>query len=187
MRRTVISISVIFTVIASIMSKTNAGFAFGECPSPQVLTSLDLNRYQGLWYNIQADYGILFQPPFMGCVTGRYTPISGNTINVYNHAYPWPWAFMANWTSVEGKGICYPERGNCRVDFNKEPSVDDPPNYIIIDTDYDNYSVTYLCNSRFWGLIRQEYLYVLSRTPTMTSSLYDQVYKLIDERLPNYG
>ena len=122
----------------------------------------------------------------MGCVTGRYTPTTGNNIDVYNHAYPWPWSFMSNWTSVEGKGICFPDQGNCVVNFQRDPTVNDAPNYLIVDTDYDNYSVTYLCNKRF-GFLKHEYLYVLSRTPSMPSAIYDQVYKLIDEKIPGYG
>ena len=56
-----------------------------------------------------------------------------------------------------------------KFDFEGElPSPSDEPNYIILETDYDNYSIFYRCDELFWGWASFDYLWILSRTPTMS-------------------
>ena len=90
-----------------------------------------------------------------------------------NFGYYWPWAFSSGLTSIEGKAMCFADEGKCRVEFFKEPAADATRNYLVIGTDYTNYSIVYNCRQYMWGLIRWDYLWILSRSPRMTSELYD--------------
>lgn len=42
--------------------------------------------------------------------------------------------------------------------------------YNVIDTDYDNYTFIYSCFSAGWGLIQQEYYWILTREPLSADS-----------------
>ena len=55
-----VAIKLILTVMAVNLESVKAGFGFGDCPDVQFIKTLDINRYQGLWYNVQSDYGTLF-------------------------------------------------------------------------------------------------------------------------------
>ena len=46
----------------------------------------------------------------------------------------------------------------------------DEPNYTVMETDYDNYTIVYSCDELFGGWASFDYLWILSRTPTMTNA-----------------
>mmetsp|Transcript_17068 Transcript_17068/g.12134 ORF Transcript_17068/g.12134 Transcript_17068/m.12134 type:complete len:83 (+) Transcript_17068:359-607(+) len=56
------------------------------------------------------------------------------------------------------------------------------PNYTVIDTDYDNYSLVYTCN---WFL-QKEVLYILSRNPTPSDEEYEFYVDLAASALPKF-
>ena len=176
-------------VLASLMmlseSPVNAGYGFGKCPSPAE-NSVDINRYLGRWYSITADWTIPFQGPWIGCVNANYALNDDGSVKVFNYAYVWPWSFTAGLTSIEGAAQCFPTEGKCNVAFFSDPSVDGKRNYQIIDTDYDNYSIVYNCDEYLGGLIYNNYFWILSRTPTMSSQEYDARYATISEAVPSY-
>ena len=70
--------------------------------------------------------------------------------------------------------------GSCYVSFFGTPYPANP-NYNIISTDYDNYSIVYSCNSD------KAYLWFLTRTPTISQDEYDAMYAIAYEALPNFN
>ena len=58
---------------------------------------------------------------------------------------------------------------------------DTEPNYRIIDTDYDNYSIIYSCHED-----DMQYLWFMSRQPTLSDELYEQMMATAKAALPNY-
>ena len=53
------------------------------------------------------------------------------------------------------------------------------PNYFILDTDYDSYSLVYGCEDI-------QYFWILSRTPTMEQDMINKLNAYAMEKLPNY-
>ena len=54
-------------------------------------------------------------------------------------------------------------------------------NYQVIDTDYENYSIIYACAED-----DMQYLWMLSREPTLSDDLSKQMMATAMEALPNY-
>jgi lipocalin len=48
-------------------------------------------------------------------------------------------------------------------------------NYIVLDTDYTNYSLVYSCSTRFYGLIKTEVAWILSRSRTLNQTIIDKL------------
>ena len=70
--------------------------------------------------------------------------------------------------------------GDCFVTFFSQPFASEP-NYSVIDTDYENYSIVYNCDEN-----DMQYLWFLSRESTLTDELYNQMLATVKEKLPNY-
>jgi hypothetical protein len=45
------------------------------------------------------------------------------------------------------------------------------PNYHIIDSDYENYSIVYSCSNTYFGYARSEIAWILSRDQVMDETL----------------
>ena len=63
--------------------------------------------------------------------------------------------------------------------FNKISSSSNSPNYIVLDTDYTNYSLVYSCSTTFYGLIKNEVAWILSRTRTLNQTTVDRLFAKI--------
>ena len=74
------------------------------------------------------------------------------------------------------------EPGQCYVKFFAPfTRWDKEPNYQVVDTDYDNYSIVYSCDED-----DMQYLWILSRTPTISQELSDEILGKAFSALPNY-
>jgi len=47
------------------------------------------------------------------------------------------------------------------------PSPSDTPNYTILHTDYDTYSIVYSCSNIIPGLVSFDFLWILAREPEL--------------------
>lgn len=81
---------------------------------------------------------------------------------------------------LDANGWCPDNNGQCYVAFFDEPYTP-TPNYIIVDTDYDSYSLVYSC-SNF-----RAYLWYLSRTATVTQEWRDAMHTRTALMLPNFN
>ena len=70
--------------------------------------------------------------------------------------------------------------GQCFVTFFSAPFADST-NYQVVDTDYENYSLIYNCDEN-----DMQYLWMMSRGPTLSADLYNQMIATAKEKLPNY-
>lgn len=82
-------------------------------------------------------------------------------------------------TDVTGNGYCPDATGQCYVAFGGAPFR--KPNYVVIETDYETYSVVYCCDLGF------EYVWLLAREPVASDELYDQMLGIAMDNLPTFN
>ena len=82
-------------------------------------------------------------------------------------------------TGITGTGYCPDASGQCFVTFNGAPTPT-KTNYQVIETDYSSYSVVYSCSST------KAYLWLLSREPVASDSLYKYMLLSAKAMLPNF-
>ena len=177
--------SFIVALAASMIDTADAGLDWGLCEQTDNMKNLDISRYSGRWYEYTSDISF-WTGTGTSCVTADYgtTYTNGNEISVINRAYYWPLFFVP--FGVTGAARCDTANGACRVSFGRPPKLDGAPNYNILYTDYDNYSVVYSCRNEGLGLIKQESVWVLSRTPYLPADKYEEALAVMDAKIPNY-
>ena len=158
-------------IFASELKLVEAGARFGKTTCPESISAqadFDLESYAGSWYEIVRDRTTPFEL-LAGCVVADYAALEdGETIGVTNSGH----RYNKGWDVAQGKatpaGGEFQDTGSLIVQFEGMPDavVSDEPNYIVLDTDYDSYSIVYSCGNLL-GLFTIEYLWVLAREPTL--------------------
>jgi hypothetical protein len=60
------------------------------------------------------------------------------------------------------------------------------PNYHVVDSDYENYSIVYSCRNTYWGYRRTELLWILSRDQVMDKTLLSELIAKFRLAVPKY-
>lgn len=144
--------------------------------------ALEAERYMGSWYEIYHSAGEGFQPDRWKCNQATYTDLDAEgNFKVYNSSEDLL-ATHAPRFGIHGQAKCPADSwsGGCFVRFFHQPW-DTVPNYNIIDTDYENYSIIYECRPD-----KMVYLWIMSRQPTLDQVYVDQIMDTVAEKLPNY-
>jgi len=156
----------------------------GKCPTFDVITNFDPQKYLGLWYEY-SNYDIYFQANET-CDTAQYTDATKAdgplTIGVYNRAVEIGKKEYggAKGTAVLGEPDNPTKPGKLIVNFYDPPSkrVADTTNYNILDTDYDSYSIVYFCR-QMNETTKSEYLWILARERQPSQTLVDKATETI--------
>ena len=109
-------------------SSVDAGVVWGEkCPvwgtGFTTVSTLDLNQYIGIWYEMQHDSESPFQ--WWGeCVFANYTIKDEATsmVGVKNRGWFW-WNFFS-YSGVDGQAKCRSNEGRCYVNFTEGADMD---------------------------------------------------------------
>ena len=73
------------------------------------------------------------------------------------------------------------------VDFSgSTPDPSSEPNYTVLDTDYETYSIVYSCGG-YLGVASWDFLCILSRTPSMDDATILSLIDKIEDKVPHYG
>lgn len=133
--------------------------------------NLDLERYQGLWYNAAR----IPQPFDMDTPweTAEYKIIDENTVSVTNTAYMKDGRVRGK---IEGTAqVMNNDTSTLYVSFpTGQPRSDNPEaNYLIHKTDYETYALV--------GSYDGSNLYILSRTRPMSLSLYRRLLRYVEK------
>ena len=150
------------------------------CDPIKELASFDAPRYMGNWFEIMHTKDEGFQPNSWKCNQATYTDLdSEGNFKVYNSSQ----AFIGPRFGVHGDAKCPAETGpgQCFVKFFLQPY--DTPNYQIIDTDYETYSIIYACHANS----AKNFLWIMSRTPTMDQAVLKQALVTATLNLPNFN
>ena len=152
------------------------------CDNPAPFTdNFDAAAYMGTWYEIDHVSGQPFQPDSWTCNTAQYYGLTAEgTFTVYNSSQG---RFENPRFGVKGNAKCTDSTGQCYVTFFDAPWTA-APNYVILQTDYDNYSVIYECGAD--GNPDFAYLWFMSRTPTVDQAQMDLYYEIAREKVPDF-
>lgn len=142
--------------------------SFASCPNVETV-KLEIAKYQGAWYEIATNSWPrrTFQRDCV-CTKARYTPETAR-VKVDN---------TCNLKTIDGSLqrslgqaiVRNPEEpGKLSVTFGFGLYGD----YWVIDTDYTSYSAVWSCSSVFG--FKAEFLWILSRTPTMDSQKFRNI------------
>uniref|UniRef100_A0A7S3FSK0 Lipocalin/cytosolic fatty-acid binding domain-containing protein n=1 Tax=Strombidium rassoulzadegani TaxID=1082188 RepID=A0A7S3FSK0_9SPIT len=152
------------------------------------IQNFDANRYFGTWFE-QAHVREfeVFQPTDSVCIQAEYTPNDDGTFrvdNTYqedkNHWFS-STSYFTDRTGITGLAKCDEGVGSCYVSFfNKAFS--DKPNYTVVDTDYDSYSIVYSCQPK----TQKQIVWILSRTPELEEQTFKQTLSTIHQKIPNF-
>ena len=137
-----------------------------EMPPPETVAFVDLERYAGLWYEI-ARYDTPFDENAVA-VTAEYTLLEDGTVKVVNSGLVG--GLDGTPTSIEGVARVVDIETNAKlaVTFDRPDIEGIEFAYWIIELD-ENYQYAVVTNdTRF-------VLYILSRTPTMEDSVYEDI------------
>ncbi|KAH9515078.1 hypothetical protein Btru_019143 [Bulinus truncatus] len=142
----------------------------GNCPDIPLKQNLDVNQYMGKWYTSES-----FPAPFqagMSCITAEYSLNSNGTVRVKNTGvrevkFFGKTIFRSNSSIVgEAKIMNSSQPAGLHVQFPGQPDFDkNKPNYLVLDTDYTNYSLVYSCSKPISIFPKAEIAWILARTP----------------------
>ncbi|KAI9560119.1 hypothetical protein GHT06_014129 [Daphnia sinensis] len=131
-------------------------FSIGSCPSVNVVSNLDIDRYVGKWYE-NRNYFAIFQAG-LECVTAEYAK-EGDKVSVKNVGTR---KILRTKSTVIGTARqLEPPNGKLGVTFPSIPfaPVDSP--YWVLGTDYTSYSVVWSCTNR--GFFNSQIAWILTR------------------------
>ncbi|XP_022255402.1 apolipoprotein D-like, partial [Limulus polyphemus] len=128
--------------------------------------------YNGIWYIVEGYPNRFYDDSVCHewslATDGKYVYINETVFNVKKHDFD----------TLQGKARYQSKGGvNCLVLSPGIKSLPYGADMCIISTDYSNYGVMYVCRP-FKGNKKQEYIYIMSRTPTLEPRLRARV--LID-------
>ena len=91
---------------------------------------------------------------------------------------------MAEGSAVLGEPDNASRPGKLIVNFDGQPSFarSTTTNYNILDTDYDSYAIVYSCSSKFFGLLKSEFLWILTRERNPPTSVIEQATQIIQSQ-----
>merc|ERR1711976_112558 len=133
--------------------------SWGKCKTPEVKQNFTLQKYLGTWYEYERDF-VVFEF-MMTCGRANYSLNEDGSVKVRNTG------------TLFGKAVDI--YGSATVPDPKEPAklvvkffdgdTETIPNYWVVDTDYDNFSVVYSCRdiARGWFDVRSEIVWILTR------------------------
>ena len=171
---------VIFAVVCLANEAFGQVIQKGKCPNHPVVQNFDITKYLGRWYEIQRYESFMY--PRGECVTADYNLQPDGSVQVLNAMRVPP---NPQQQGVEGKAVvAYPNadpiEGKLNVTFYGEEV--SKPNYLILDTDYDNYTIVWGCSS-LQGFLRAEFAWVLARKPQISDDIREKINKIIDRYL----
>ncbi|GFS18802.1 apolipoprotein D [Elysia marginata] len=176
----------LFLAVCLVASASGAIDLFiGQCPQVPTKPDFELNKYLGLWFSY-ANFDAIFQFG-SSCVRALYSLKSDGKIKVVNSgSFDFRLFGRSVWRvpiRIEGEAfIVDPQTpGGLNVKFGNQPDMGGKANYLIMDTDYDNYSVVYSCTEL--GSARNELAWILTRQKGVRPANLDNIY----QRLTGYG
>lgn len=174
----------IASVASSLALTAFAAPRMGGCPKEySPMKDFDISRYAGTWYEIARDKWTPFEF-LQSCDMADYTLHEDKTVTVHNSG----WRPIQGWSDVTGTAV-QADSGDASlvVTFGDHvPSSGGKPNYTVLDTDYETYSIIYACGG-FLNLASFDFLWIMGREKTLDDATMMSLLSKIEEKLPHYG
>ena len=178
----------IWAALTAVLWTTYSGLRLtigGQCPNPDLQENFDRERYLGRWYEMFRHYDVPYE--YGDCATATYSERTFNRFEIDNVEYLLDedkWARDDDFPL--GKGIV----SNWRSGLANVKFFELAPwaKYMVLATDYDNYSVVYNCDNFAGGMVKVEYLWILTRVPeaigsTAWNTMRDTVWAIVDSKV----
>ncbi len=163
----------------SMMQGVQGTWLWWSCPSIQLEPSFNLNSYSGMWYEHLSDKAITWEKG--DCVQAKYTQSTGNTITVKN-SLRLPSSATVN-LSKEGTGRY---KNKQTPTLYVKISFFGGGDYEVVGTDYTNYAVVRSCANFIYGVVRNEFFWILLRSTTPDPTIIASAKQIIKDRAPHY-
>lgn len=150
-----------------------------KCPKTfETVSDFKIDDYLGKWYEI-GRYLNSFQSNTSSCTYGTLDLKTNGDISVINTNIK-----SGKRTSVEGTAkVSFPDevplQGKISVSFFNKPFT---PNYFVMETDYENYSIVWNCNN-IGENESSEQAWVLSKSSELTEEIQLKVDKAVEKFL----
>lgn len=165
---TVLPLFLVFSTIASAQKKD-----FDNKTQVQTVSSVDLQRYAGKWYEI-ARYPNKFQRKCAGNTTTTYSTKSDGSLAVFNQC------IMKDGTIGKANGDAKIADTATKAKFEMSFA---PKFKSFLSSDWDDYWVVDLDQNYQYAAVadpKRENLWILSRTPEMNDALYQNVLRRVE-------
>ena len=156
----------------------SADFGWGSCPSPKVLSSFDMKRAKGNWFETKIDRTNILEIMFWRCTQEDYTLRPAPNDDTYDIFTPYKgWFDEYNTWGIDA-GLVFPhQNGTGWVNFLGTPERDgsgflDLP-FLVLDTDYTSFIIIWSCFD--FGAFYVDAMWVMNRTPHPSEETWDLV------------
>jgi len=151
-----------------------AVLSLGSCPGLRGVPDFQVLDYTGRWHEMANTWN-LFD---LGgtCVRATYSDRHDGSIGVFNEEI-----VSEAVVSINGSAI-QPDKSHAEliVNFDQNPVPETTPNYFVLDTDYESYSIVYDCFD-LWGVAKAESIWFLTRKQHPDQSLVDLGYLIMSD------
>jgi len=168
----------VIVVLSELVHFGNAQyFSFAQCPKIGGMSNFDINRYEGLWFEVEK-YWFVFEAT-ASCTYVNYLLNSNGTFGVEINFLD-----AVTRTKVTLPGYTWYQSRDGTADFMLELLVTPSPipfrfkyPYLVLFTDYDNFTIKYRCKQL--GPISMQTMWVLSRTKDLSEKSREEVYNFL--------
>lgn len=138
-------------ILVCILFVVSANYSIGWCPTVDTQKDFDYGRYMGVWHQEIRDKGVAYENGICNIV--EYSMNQTNVIKIKSSEL-----IRGKWNTIFGSAYCKDREGHCQLRFfDVSPDRD----YKIVMTDYDHFSIVYMCTS--YLIFHTSYAWVLTR------------------------
>ncbi|XP_049798059.1 apolipoprotein D-like, partial [Schistocerca nitens] len=148
---------------------------FGGCPVYQPMTNFDLSKYMGTWYEAERMFAVT--EAGARCVSATYSSFPGGQVRVSNQITN-RLTGLTRQLDGEIKMIGKAGEAKLSVKYSSLPvSIDSE--YMVLDTDYDTYSIVWSCSS-LGPFVNRQNAWIMTRERLAPGPVLQRAYGLLD-------